>query len=198
MPILAKVKKTFVDSAAECRALFNYCLATGGAGAEAGIEGAFLQLFKSWENLLEESVIAYLCGRLACDGTSVTCYIETQTEPVARKILYQGRPYVEWSNVEQVRDRLLLYFPRPNRLDGALVPNLVDLRHTTTIRHAIAHTSVPARKGFQELVQTLFGGSKALARPAALLATPHPKDPARTFFDRYADVLEVAAGTITG
>jgi hypothetical protein len=198
MPVPAKLKKVFLDSTAECRSLFNFCLTQRSQASDAGIEAAFLQMFKSWEYFFEESVIAYLCGRLASDGNSVVCHIRTPSDDIARKILYQERPYLEWTDVDKVRDRLRMYFPAPNRIEGAIIPNLVDLRHITRVRNAIAHVSHPSRKAFQDLVQGLFGGKPVIKRPAVLLSTPFPADPKLLFFDHYADVLEVAAARIAG
>lgn len=198
MPIVPKIKKGFLDATSECRQLFNHCLNPHGPISDAGIEATFLQMFRAWEFFLEESVVAYMCGRLACDGGSVSCHITAPSEEVARKILYQEKAYIEWTDVDKVRERLLLYFPSPNRIEAALVPNLVDLKHITRVRNAIAHNSIPARRNFDNLVQGLFGGRPRMSRPANLLAAKHPEDSAKTFFDRYADTLEFIATSITG
>ncbi len=143
-------------------------------------------------------MLAYMCGRLCCDGTSVVSHLKVQSEEIARGILYQNRPFVEWTDVEAVRARLMSYFPNPNRIDGALAPSVAYLKQMTRIRNAIAHTSKPSRDGFDKLVQSLYGGKVSFPRASKLLTAPHIHDRNKTFFDVYVTVLEIAAGSITG
>jgi hypothetical protein len=173
-------------------------LANPGPAADPGIEAAFLQMFKAWEFFLEESVVAYLCGRLCLDGASVASHITAPSEEIARRLLGGDRGYAEWTNVDDVQSRLGRYFPLPNRIDNALKASMVDLRHIARIRNSIAHTSTLASRRFRELAEGLLGGRPSIKRPAQLLVTSYPGGDGLLFFERYADVLEATAQAITG
>lgn len=198
MPPVSKIKKEFLDTLDSCRSLYRHCLSPKGAHTEAGVEAAFLQMFRAWEAFLEDSSLAFMCGRLRCDSLSIACHIQTPNEETARGLVYQDRPYVEWTDVEKIVKRWNLFFPSTNLLASGISPARVELDQMAAIRNAIAHSSLLSRKKFQKVVQGQLGGKPAISRPANFLSAGYPQDPSRTFFDRYADVLEVTAIKLVG
>lgn len=198
MPPVGKYKRRFFADLADCRTLYRHCLAPRGQHSDAGAEAAFLQLFKAWEGLLEDCTVAFMCGRLRCNGTLVRCHVTATNEEQARRVVYQEKTYVEWTDVDKIIIRWSSIFGDSNDLEAAVRPARTELRHMRTVRNAIAHSSLRATRQFRDLVQGQFGGKRNLSRPAELLVAQFPADPARTYFDRYADVLEVAAGSLTG
>src|SRR5262245_43187778 len=118
MPPIARHKAAFLREVGDCRSLYLHCLSPVGAHSEAGVEAAFLQMFKAWESLLEECTLAYMCGRLRCDGTLVAAYTTSRDEEWARKAMYQERPYVEWTDMERVALRWAGLFVPPNSLEA--------------------------------------------------------------------------------
>lgn len=198
MPTIAYVRRQFAMTLSGARALFVFCLAPRGLHTEAGVEAAFLQLYKGWEGLLEDAVLAYMCGRLAHDGKSVASYVTAHSDQVARTLLYQLRPYVEWTKPDDVRDRVKCYFTAPNRLENALRPIMGQLREMATVRNAIAHASAVAEQKLYELAQRKIGGNPKVKRPADLLLMSDPSNKMQLMFDYYATVLETAAFEITG
>lgn len=198
MPPILLFKREFVGHLADCRALFRHCLYPSGVHSEAGVEAAFLQMFKSWESLLEECSISYLCGRLRCDGKLVMCEALIRSEDVARSLLYQDRVFVEWTDIDKVVDRWARIFSSSNLLEAAVRGAKTELRQITVVRNAIAHSSPAASRKFAKLVRDQFGGSRKLKRPALFLIEQYPQDATKTYFDRYADVLETAGLQLTG
>lgn len=198
MPTIAKVRRDFQNALGGARALFAFCLSPRGLHSEAGVEAAFLQMYKAWEGLLEEAFIAYMCQRLSFDGAYVASHVRAASDDIARGVLYQNRPFVEWSDPDVVRDRAKCYFHGGSRIEAAFGPALGPLREMTKLRNAIAHASPLARRRFYELVQQVFGGAPVIARPAEFLIQNDPQNPTTTLFDRYATVLEVTATKITG
>lgn len=198
MAVVLKLKRSFLTALAECRALYRHSLMPRAPHTDAGVEAAFLQMYKSWESLQEESTIAFMTGRLRADGRTVPCDVSTKTEHFARMLLYQERRYILWTNFDDVKDRWDRIFGKANLLVDAIRPAATELKQMSVLRNTIAHSSVVANKSFYELTKNQLGGNPAIARPAGFLAHGYPRDPARTYFDRYADVLEVAAISLTG
>ena len=198
MPLVSKIKKDFLTTLDNCRSLYRHCLSPKSAHTEAGVEAAFLQMFRGWELFLEDSSLAFMCGRLRCDSLSIPCHVRTPNEEAARGLVYQDRPYVEWTDVERIVERWDRFFPPTNLLVTAIRPAKVELDQMAAIRNAIAHSSLRSREKFQRVVQSQFGAKPAISRPANFLSAMYPPDPSRTFFDRYADVLEVTATKVIG
>ena len=198
MPPILLFKREFIADVADCRALFRHCLNPVGVHSEAGVEAAFLQMFKSWESLLEDCTVSFLCGRLRCDGKMVKCDALIKSEDIARALLYQDRNYIEWTDIDKVLDRWERIFAPANLLEAAVRGAKGELRQLTTVRNAIAHASPAAEQKFSKLIRDQFGGVRKMKRPATFLQEQYPPDPAKTFFDRYADVLETAGLQLTG
>lgn len=198
MPLVVKIKSDFFLNLSNCRSLYRHCLSPKGEHTEAGVEAAFLQMFKAWESFLEDCSIAFMCGRLRRDGLSVPCHVRTLNEETARGLIYQDRPFVEWTDVEKIIQRWDRFFSPPNLLVSAVRPAKVELDQMVAIRNAIAHSSPVSSQRFKKVVQGQFGGRPAISRPADFLSAIYPKDTSRTFFDRYTDILEVTASKIVG
>lgn len=198
MPLVAKIKKDFLGNLSSCRSLYRHCLSPKGAHTEAGVEAAFLQMFRAWESFLEDCSLAFMCGKLRCDALSVSCHVRTLNEETARGLIYQDRPYVEWTDVDKVIQRWDRLFPPLSLLVSAIRPAKLELSQMAAIRNAIAHSSLLSREKFQKVVQSHYGGKPSISRPADLLNAMYPKDITRTFFDHYADVLEITATKLVG
>jgi hypothetical protein len=198
MALPLRLKHRFIADIGDCKALFQHCLAPRGQHSDAGIEAAFLQMFKSWEAFQEECSIAFLAGRLRVNGTTVVCHIHTQNEEIARQILYQGRPFIEWADPDRVIERWDLFFHPPSLLAQAVRAAKVELVQMRTIRNSIAHSSPSAESKFRKMTGRGIGGDPQIPRAAVFLAMNDPEDPSRTMFDKYSDVLEATASSIAG
>jgi hypothetical protein len=198
LALILKLKRSFLSALTECRALYRYSLTPRAFHTDAGVEAAFLQMYKAWESFQEECTLAFMAGRLRADGRSVASDVSTRTEEVARSLIYQERQYVLWTDVDGVIERWNRIFSDPNLLVAAIRPTTTELRQMTVLRNAIAHSSVHAQDKFKDLVQRQFGGRPPIARPSTFLVATYPPDPTRTFFDRYADVLELVGTAIAG
>ena len=130
MPPLSKLKGVFLGSLSDCRALYRHCLTPNGVHSSAGVEAAFLQMFKSWESLLEDCTVAFLCGHLRCDGNLVSCDTYIKSEAFARVLLYQDRKFIEWTEVDTVTGRWNNLFGASNLLEGAIKPGLTLIFYT--------------------------------------------------------------------
>jgi hypothetical protein len=198
MPPIAKYKKDFLAELDNCRVLYRHCLTPIGPHSDAGVAASFLQMYKAWEALLEECTLSYMCGRLRADGLLVSCFVQAKNEEFARKVMYQEKQFVEWTDADRILKRWEGIFGSPNNLADALRPAKTELTQMSTIRNAVAHSSPSSFSKFKTLAQNLLGGRRSYDRPASLLVLPYPADPTQTLFDRYANVLEVTANRLTG
>lgn len=196
--LVLKLRKSYLGAVQECRALYRHCLTPPALHTDAGVEAAFLQMYKAWEALQEECTIAFMAGRLRADGKSVPCGVRAEHENTARTLIYQYGAYASWTNVDEVIQRWNRVFGDPNLLVDAIRPGTPELKQMSIVRNSIAHASVTASFKFFKLVSSQIGGRPAISRPGNFLARAFPMDPTRTFFDRYADVLEVLGTSLTG
>ncbi len=198
MPTIVRIRRDFQNAMTGARSVFAFCLHPAGIHTQSGVEAAFLQAFKNWEGLLEETFIAFMCSRLAADGATIPCHVAAPNDDVARNLLYQGRQFIEWTDPEVVRERARCLFSIASRIESAINPVIGQLREMRYVRNAIAHASPQASRKFKDLVQRLFGGAPAIQRPAELLIHATPNNPNITMFDSYVTALEIAASNITG
>lgn len=198
MPPIARHKTLYFSQSADCRALFNHCLNPKGPHTDSGVEAAFLQVFKAWESLLEECTLSYMAGRLRCDGAVVNCHVTSVGEESARRVLYQEKSFIEWTDTQRILTRWEALFASPSRLEAAVNPIIVELRQMAWIRNAIAHSSPISIEKYLKVLQSAFGGLPKRSRPGVFLASPRPAQPNQTFFDWYVDLLDTSAQLLTG
>jgi len=199
MPPIISHKRRILQALSECRSLFRHCLAPRGLHSDSGIEAAFLQMFRSWESFLEDSIASFMCSRLRCDQLVVIPLVQCRCEDDAKRFLHMGKGYVEWANVDETKERLNALFGDTNLLTTAVSSANADLNHMRTVRNIIAHSSVASRNKFDRLVQSKYGGHRSLPRAANFLSDSVAiQDAAYTYFDHYSDVLETVANQITG
>jgi hypothetical protein len=195
MPTLQDTYQEFSSSLIASRALYSHCLSPVGLHTEAGIEAAFLQTQKSWELFLENFLLLVLIGQRPILNT-INCYFTVADIEVARKIMLQGRPYVEWTNRDWVLKRFEAFVAGPNHIESVLNSISVELAEIVTIRNCIAHSSKSAREAFENLWQRKVGGNPTITTAANFLQLPDPQNPPDTYFDRYAIILDIAASSM--
>jgi len=154
-------------------------------------------MFKAWEVFLEECTLSLLCGRLRCDGQQVPSYVVASGEEWARRVLQQEKSYSEWGKIDDVELRWQGLFHSPCLLVSGLSAGKSQIKHMLTLRNYIAHSSIHARKKFDDLIQGLYGGRMRLRRPAEHLSSLETTS-SMTFFELYADVLETMATKVAG
>jgi len=146
------IKNSFLTSLNDCRALFRHCLTPRGLHTDYGVESAFLQFHKAWETFLEDSMLCFLCGQQPISGQPVTPRFIVSDFEVARTIFYQGQPYKEWTNKDDILKRYSIFFEtqtidqiETNRLITAIRPISSTIKEIIDIRNVIAHSSFAAQ-----------------------------------------------------
>lgn len=190
MGALDDIENEFLQSLADCRALFAHSVAPIGAHTNAGIESAFLQAFKSWEVLLEDAFLAYLIGESSRAGNRPQARMTVGTIEECRRIVNGGRTFSDWANAGMVAERIDLFFV-PGSLDTKLSGSRGELNEALICRNAIAHSSGRAAKDLADLWTRKAGTPLSGVRPADLLKLTYAPNPPDTWFDRYLVVFEV-------
>ena len=190
MASVVEIHGEFLDALNESRDLFTYCRSPAGPHTNAGVESAFLEAFKAWEVFLETLTIAYLTGEPDIDGNPAPSVMTVSDPETCRKIVNGGRSFVSWANLNEVRQRLAIFF-EPLTLETLLDSAAAELREMAICRNAIAHSSGSAYDKLAELWMNKSGTSRFPLRSADVLLLPYEPNPPFTWFDRYIQALEV-------
>jgi len=199
------IKNSFLTSLNDCRALFRHCLTPRGLHTDYGVESAFLQFHKAWETFLEDSMLCFLCGQQPISGQPVTPRFIVSDFEVARTIFYQGQPYKEWTNKDDILKRYSIFFEtqtidqiETNRLITAIRPISSTIKEIIDIRNVIAHSSFAAQNKIKMLYQQKLGGSPNLRRPGEFLIMNDRHNIGNTYFDSYLSLIEVTVNNLIG
>lgn len=148
-------------------------------------KGLFLDAISSFEYSVEELFIRILSGRVFNNKK-----VKIKSLVTARKIIFAGKNYVDWLPYDYTKKRARIFFS-----SGAPFTNLDRddedyLEKMNTIRNAIAHKSVHAKKQFNNKViesQNLLPSEKT---PAGFLRAILSQQPYRiTYFETYLSKL---------
>lgn len=160
------------------------------------VELGFLQLFLAWEDFLEHSFVRYMCGARTISGYAPVRYVQPPTMRDAQSMILQlGRPYADWTNVEDVIALAKLYFKNGEPYESALRPLRADLGHMTVIRNSVAHRSEKSRLKLEDVTRGLIGYVPRALTAGVLLKRTVPGE-SQTFLEKYCGVVRVAAQRI--
>lgn len=128
--------------------------------------GLYLDVFTSFEGLLENLFFGLLLGEFASLSPDIVCRVISHSGPTARDILLIGKQYLDWLPYQNTLERAEICFENGipfTRLDDG---NKSNLKRYYRIRNAIAHKSDFAQRKFEDEV---IGSS---------IVTPREKKPA--------------------
>jgi hypothetical protein len=114
---------------------------------------AFLEVYISWENFLEGTMIAYALQELGTEGVRPNCYISPTDEEHAYSLIKGAAFYPEWSKLDEVLSCAERLFENGEPYRSALQNISSHLSEMKTIRNAISHNSENSRKAFENLVR---------------------------------------------
>lgn len=144
---------------------------------ESVAELVFLRFFAVWENFLEETFIRYMCGGHAPSGYAPRLRTRCLTLANARDVLFRGRRYVQWGQVEGVYERARIYFENSEPYTSVLGTVDSHLKQMAKIRNRIAHISQASIKSYKGVVRDFYGYNPRRMTPGKLL-TVVPVPPA--------------------
>lgn len=165
------------------------------------IQGTFLRCVIIWENFIEESFLAAMCG---CKTNSNTILkpigAKSKNKEQAFKKLSVNRrlresDYLDWIDSSQIKNRILENFHHRSRFHQ-IYRDTGILNQIKAIRNHIAHNSKQTNKKFTEqIIQT--NGYLAIPDPNAaeiLIATNRQHQ--KAFYKLYIDYYEETANEI--
>jgi len=153
------------------------------------VELSFLQLFTSWEQFLEEAFIRYMCGNITSRGYSPKRFVQPRTLEHALDMVMQGRPYVDWTKLEEVITKAELYFEKGEPFANTLRNASAHLEDMKTLRNRIAHRSKHSEARFQALVRQRIGHNPRGIVPGKFLLKRIPSSNTRTILQEYGNLL---------
>jgi len=195
---LTQIKTNFLNSVNECRLLYRHCLTPVGLHSDSGVEASFIQLHNGWEIFLEETLVALLNGESVVSGDAITPKFTLADCNLIREVLYQEKPYIEWTQEGSVKKRFERHLISPNRISVTLDLITVDFRDIIKVRNYIAHSSAQAKMNFVNLYRSRIGGNPDTSRACNFLKETDPENSPNTYFDRYLNTLENAANLMIG
>lgn len=112
--------------------------------------GLYLDIFTSFEGLLEDLFFGLLLGEFETLSPDIACKVTSHSGPVARDLLHIGRSYLDWLPYDNTLNRANICFQNGipfTRLDDG---NKSNLQRYYRIRNAIAHKSKFSQKKFED------------------------------------------------
>ena len=123
--------------------------------------GLYLDVFTSFEQLIEDLFLGLLSGRLSSRSALVVPSITFRNSNLVREIVYGGRRYVDWlpyDRTEQLADR---FFHQGRPFSSLNNVEKRQIRDCYYIRNAIAHNSEHSMRVFR---QEVIGNQNLLPR----------------------------------
>lgn len=164
-------------------------------------EIAFLKSFIAWELFLEESFVLYLLGKKAPRAARPHRKLVPSNRDVAEKLFIPDkRKYAKWTVVDFIVERAEKCFVTGTEpYSSVLVAHNSRLQQITTIRNAIAHSSVSTQESFKKIVRDSLnvGVYPAGLTVGGFLSTTVPAShPPESFLESYVATLRLAATDI--
>lgn len=132
------------------------------------VEYTILGLFGKWEKFLEEIFIEYMLGGHSCNGISAIRYVSPIDKEHAYRMIQNVNLYPDWSDVDKILTNARNFFEGGGAFE-ILKTLKSDITSLKKVRNAIAHTSIRAKKDFENLVQGKVGHLPDGISPARFL-----------------------------
>lgn len=158
------------------------------------IDGAYLSLFTSFEQFLEDSFICYMLGQPGLNGNSFVKYVSPQSEDQARSILKGTGRFADFTNRDTILKLASNFFDNGGTY-SYLNSISADFEDMKKIRNAISHISPESERAFLSLVRVKIGSIPQNITTAMFLnmIMPNTTD---TVFSYYERIVRCAITTI--
>lgn len=158
---------------------------------------AFLNMYIAWEKFLESSMVKYMTGAAAINGSLPTKYVSPHSMEDATKMLIGTMRYFDFANHQNVQKMVRIYFDQGAPYEPHISSVYSDLEDLRTMRNASAHISSTTQTALEGLAQRIFRTPRPGIELYDLLMAVDPRSAAKnTVFVTYKDKLLVAAHLI--
>jgi len=203
---LNDVLLNYRNSITSCNQNMNIAFSTDDAGnyiysqsqRDFLIESAYLKIFISWENFLENAFIEYLLGEPCINGNVIQRFANPIDRNHAVKLLIGTQKYVDWANPEIIRRLSKIFFIPGNPVDniiGSIQSDFFDLK---TIRNSAAHISATTNHELDALATRKLQRQCIGFTVSRLILSFDPNAAVnnQTLLTSYTTLLDVAAENI--
>lgn len=159
------------------------------------IDGAFLSLFMTFEQFLENSFICYMMGQPGINGNFIVKYASPQNEEQAINMLKGTSRYADFTNRDTILKLAKNFFEDAGTYSylNSISSDFEDMKK---IRNAISHISIESKRAFDGLVRNKLGSLPPNISTSSFLNTPITGS-ASTFFIYYKDIIISAIDNIS-
>ncbi|MEH0197555.1 hypothetical protein V7S57_17830 [Caulobacter sp. CCNWLY153] len=153
-------------------------------------EGYFMRSFISFERCLEEIFVHFACGGQSLSGAMANCRLINCDPSTVRKILKQGNNFVDWANMEIVRERASTFFVDGKPFIDPLMGKSSDLSHLQKIRNRISHDSVESKVLYDVVLVDIFHTKPIFEMsPGQILRSRRKKSPIISMQSHYMGAM---------
>ena len=108
-----------------------------------------------------------------------------------------GRGYINWDNLQHVRQRAKRFFKDGEPFEKVLIPRLHLIQDMQIVRNAIAHRSLTSQEKFEKLVRDKLGSLPPRLTVGSFLDTSIPSThPVQSYLDGYLAGISSAASAL--
>ena len=161
------------------------------------VENMFLKMYNSWECFLENVFIEYMLGKQSENGVAPEKYVFPLDTLHAYNMIKNVSNYPDWTDVEKILTNARNFFK-----DGGAFLILetlkTEINHIKRIRNYIAHSSLKARKDFENLVRYEIGHLPSDISAAIFLVDYEKETQSQriTYYEYYLEYLKDSATMI--
>lgn len=153
-------------------------------------EGYLMRAFISFERKLEDIFLHFACGGQSLSGNAMDCRLTNCNADTVKKILRQGAKFVDWANMNDVRERANLFFIDGKPFSDPLMGKSQELAQIQKIRNRISHDSSESRADYRTVVLDTLAVSPIFEMtPGHLLRTKRKKSPALSMHAHYLGAM---------
>ncbi len=161
-------------------------------------ELSFLKIYLSWESFISRVFILFMVGEKTDSGYAPKRYVIPKDEDHAYKIIKGSLRFVDWLNLEFIRQQSELFFENGEPFKSSLYSNATVrevLQNMKMLRNRIVHTSQEAKEKYKSLLRNEFGFASNIT-PGEFLLKIKYKKPKISYIEYYKKILEVASNDI--
>jgi hypothetical protein len=144
-------------------------------------ESMFLNMFRGFENFLEEAFLSYLTGKVSMSARVLPTCLKARDREHARELLVGNAPFLDWTKPGVVTGRCRLWFDTgEDRFYNGINGKLWCLSSAKDVRNHIAHNSPESAIGFGRAVAGILTVAPINPlSPGELLCTAPMKGPSK-------------------
>lgn len=124
--------------------------------ADAYAEALFLRAFTAYESDMEKLFLHYVAGGASLSGTVAKSHLSVTDEKHAKKLIYFGQKYLNWSKPQDMRAIAKNYIENGWPMNDVINTKSQELSECRYVRNHIAHNSLESLSSFNSVQRNLL------------------------------------------